>query len=88
MNDLVLSNIPKVKVNPPHKNKNEVLLRCPLCELIKNRKSRIFRNPQSLFKHLFQSHNKNDNLDYPTVEDTLRLLDTICLMIELRMLVK
>lgn len=87
MSSLSLIKIPYYEVQPPHKNKTESLLLCPKCNLIKNRKSRIFRSPHSLWKHIWQVH-KSDKTQSPSTDDTVMLLEVYCVMLKLGMIVR
>ena len=87
MNNPNLIKIPYCGIQPPHKNKTETLVRCPKCHLIKNRKSRIFKSPQSLWKHIWQVH-QSDKTQIPSTDDTVMLLEVYCVMLKLGMIVK
>lgn len=72
---------------PVHKNTIECLLRCPKCNQHKKRiKSHFFKSCRSLYFHLHVVH-QIDKYDYPTVEDSIKLLQIFSIMLKLKMVV-
>lgn len=50
---------------------------CPKCMLYNKSHSKIFRNPQNLWRHLWQSHSSFGRNEYPSNDLVIKVLDEI-----------
>lgn len=51
-------------------------IRCPKCELYNKSHAKILRNPQNLWRHLWQTHSFDRN-DYPSNDLVIKVLEEI-----------
>lgn len=79
---LFLSQLVIKKGNISRTDTTPCLTRCPKCIQNKGR-SKLFRNPQNLWRHLWQTHSYDRN-DYPTNELVIHVLDQIAVALHLR----
>lgn len=72
---------------PAHENNLRCLVRCPKCNQHKKRsKSHIFKSCKGLYFHLYVVH-QIDKYEYPTVEDSIKLLEVFSIMLQIKMVV-
>ena len=64
-------------------DKNPCCIRCPKCELTQKSHSKLFKTPESLWRHLWQSHSLDQNL-YPSIDETIKILEKISISITYR----
>ncbi len=57
-------------------DKNPCTIRCPKCEINQRSHSKLFKTPESLWRHLWQSHTLDKN-EHPSTEETIQILEKI-----------
>ena len=68
--------VKKTKVLRCRRDTTECRIRCPKCERNQKSHSKLFKNPQNLWRHLWQSHSTDKN-DYPSNDLTVQVLEEI-----------